>query len=84
VTSGIDGIYPAGLPVARVVSVERRADSGFARILLAPTASPDAVRHVMVLDPVGLQLPPKPEAPVAAPAPAGTSGGPRPSRSQLR
>jgi rod shape-determining protein MreC len=84
VTSGIDGIYPAGLPVARVVSVERRADSGFARILLAPTASPDAVRHVMVLDPLGLQLPPKPEAPAAAPAAAGIGGGPRPSRSQLR
>jgi rod shape-determining protein MreC len=62
VTSGIDGIYPPGLPVAKVVSVERRADSGFARILLAPTASPDAVRHVMVLDPLGAQLPPRPEA----------------------
>lgn len=83
VTSGLDGIYPAGLPVARVVSVERRADSGFARILLAPTAPPDAVRHVMVLDPLGQQLPPKPEAPVAAPTPAGT-GGSRPSRALLR
>ena len=64
VTSGIDGIYPPGLPVAKVISVERRADSGFARILLAPAASPDAVRHVMVLDPLGAQLPPRPEAPV--------------------
>jgi rod shape-determining protein MreC len=66
VTSGIDGIYPPGLPVARVVSVERRADSGFARIQLAPAASPDAVRHVMVLEPLGRQLPPKPEAQPAA------------------
>ncbi|MBL8330010.1 MAG: rod shape-determining protein MreC [Rubrivivax sp.] len=66
VTSGIDGVYPAGLPVARVVSVERRADSGFARILLLPVASPDAVRHVMVLDPTATQLPPRPEAPAAA------------------
>ena len=35
-TSGVDGVYPPGLPVARVTAVERRAESGFARILLAP------------------------------------------------
>jgi rod shape-determining protein MreC len=44
-----------------VVSVERKVDSGFARILLAPTASPDGVRHVLVLEPVGVQMPPRPE-----------------------
>lgn len=54
-TSGLDGIYPAGLPVAKVTSVERKADTGFARIVLAPTASPDGVRHVLVLEPVGRQ-----------------------------
>lgn len=79
VTSGIDGVYPPGLPVARVIDVERRADSGFARILLAPAASPDAVRHVLVLEPLAMQLPPKPEAPAAAPdpapAPKGRPGG---------
>lgn len=57
-TSGVDGVYPPGLPVAKVVSVERKIDSGFARILLAPSALADGVRHVMVLDPVGLQMPP--------------------------
>ena len=35
-TSGVDGLYPPGLPVARVVRVERRADSTFARIYCAP------------------------------------------------
>lgn len=60
-TSGVDGIYPPGVPVAKVVSVERKVDSGFARILLAPTASPDGVRHVLVLEPVGVQMPPRPE-----------------------
>ena len=60
-TSGVDGIYPPGVPVAKVVSVERKVDSGFARILLAPTASPDGVRHVLVLEPVGAQMPPRPE-----------------------
>lgn len=66
-TSGLDGVYPPGLPVATVVAVERRVESGFARIALAPVANPDGVRHVLVLEPVGLQLPPRPapEQPLA-------------------
>jgi rod shape-determining protein MreC len=58
-TSGVDGVYPPGLPVARVLAVERRAESGFARILLAPSASADGVRHVLVLEPLAQQLPPR-------------------------
>jgi len=65
-TSGVDGIYPPGLPVARVTGVERRAESGFARITLAPSARPDGVRHVLVLEPLALQLPPRPEPDPAA------------------
>ena len=59
-TSGVDGIYPPGLPVAKVTSVDRKNDSGFARIVLAPIAQPDGVRHVMVLEPVGAQMPARP------------------------
>jgi len=59
-TSGVDGVYPPGLPVAKVVSVDRKVDSGFARIVLAPAAVPDGARHVMVLEPVGLQMPARP------------------------
>ncbi len=66
-TSGIDGVYPPGLPVAKVVSVERRVESGFARIALEPLAPPDAVRHVLLLEPLAVQLPPRPEP---SPAPA--------------
>jgi rod shape-determining protein MreC len=62
VTSGIDGVYPAGIAVAKVLSVERKADSGFARILLTPAAAADGMRHVLLVEPVGLQLPPKPES----------------------
>ena len=65
-TSGVDGVYPPGLPVARVTAVDRKLDSGFARIVLAPAASPDGVRHVMVLEPIGLQLPARPEPPAEA------------------
>ncbi len=68
-TSGVDGIYPPGLPVARVTQVDRRIETSFARIALQPVASPDSVRQVLVLEPIGLQLPPRPEA-VAEPASA--------------
>jgi rod shape-determining protein MreC len=66
-TSGVDGIYPPGLDVARVVKVDPRADSSFARIALVPTASADGVRHVLVLEPMAMQLPPRP-APEPEPA----------------
>ena len=64
-TGGLDGIYPPGLPVARVTGVERRVESGFARIQLQPVADPGGVRHVLVLEPVSAQLPPRPAAPEA-------------------
>ncbi|WP_395699518.1 rod shape-determining protein MreC [Aquabacterium sp.] len=60
-TSGVDGVYPPGLPVAKVARVDRKVDSGFARILLAPAAPVDGVRHVLVLEPLSAQLPPPPE-----------------------
>jgi rod shape-determining protein MreC len=65
-TSGLDGIYPPGLLVAKVVNVERRAESGFARVLLKPEANADGVRHVLVLEPLSAQLPQRP-APVVEP-----------------
>lgn len=52
VTSGVDGIYPAGLRVARVVSVQRPRDAAFARVLCAPLGDVDAGRHVLVLAPL--------------------------------
>ena len=38
-TSGVDGVYPPGLPVAKVMKVERKAESGFARITAAPAGA---------------------------------------------
>jgi rod shape-determining protein MreC len=66
-TSGVDGVYPPGLAVARVTAVDRKVDTGFARVALAPMASPDGVRHVLVLEPLSVQLPPRPEPPVDDP-----------------
>ncbi len=33
VTSGLDGVYPPGLPVAKVVRVDKQADTAFARVI---------------------------------------------------
>ena len=49
VTSGIDGTYPAGLPVANVVRIERDAENTFARALCRPVAGIDRGRYVLVL-----------------------------------
>lgn len=68
-TSGVDGVYPPGLPVARVDRVERRTDSAFARIHCVPMAQVSGALHVMVLSPIGAQLPQWPESPATAPAP---------------
>ncbi len=64
-TSGIDGIYPPGLPVARITDIQRRADSAFARIQAQPLAQVAAVRHLLVLQPLKNQLPPPPADPPA-------------------
>ncbi len=49
VTSGLDGTYPPGLPVASVVRVERDASSTFARVLAQPTAGVERGRYALVL-----------------------------------
>jgi rod shape-determining protein MreC len=70
-------VYPPGVPVAKVASIDRRAEAGFARIVLTPVAGPDGVRHVLVLEPTGLQLP----APAAsAVEPAGKPGAKKKAR----
>lgn len=51
-TSGIDGIYPAGLPVAKVARVERQAGTAFARIFCTPLAAIDQHRFLLALEPV--------------------------------
>jgi len=63
-TSGVDGVYPPGIPVARVVKIERRADSVFARILCESLARVQGARHVMVLEPVKLTQPSFKELPL--------------------
>lgn len=59
-TSGVDGVYPPGLPVARIDKIERRADSAFARIYCVPLAITSGAKHVMVLKPLSAQIPQRP------------------------
>lgn len=49
VTSGLDGIYPAGLAVARVMEVEHKSADAFAKIVCQPAAGIDRHRQLLVL-----------------------------------
>ncbi|MES2192625.1 MAG: rod shape-determining protein MreC [Pseudomonadota bacterium] len=69
-TSGVDGVYPPGLPVAKISRIERRAESAFAKIYCSPVALVTAARNVMVVKPVSAQIPPRPEPVAEAPVPA--------------
>ncbi|MGH8672053.1 MAG: rod shape-determining protein MreC [Burkholderiales bacterium] len=49
VTSGIDGVYPAGLPVAVVEKIERDTASAFARITCVPSAGVGQHEQLLIL-----------------------------------
>lgn len=61
-TSGIDGVYPAGLHVATISHIERRTDAAFARIQADPIAH-KLGRHLLVLQQASELPAPPPEAP---------------------
>jgi rod shape-determining protein MreC len=77
VTSGIDGTYPQGLAVARVVSLERDTGQVFARITARPLAGVDRGRHLLVLGDAE-PPPPRPEEP------AETEAARKPGRTKTR
>jgi rod shape-determining protein MreC len=51
VTSGLDGVYLPGLPVAKIVKIDRDAAYTFARILCQPLAGVERNGQVLVLAP---------------------------------
>jgi len=71
VTSGIDGTYPPGLPVATVSRIERDSSQAFARIVCDPAAGIDKHRFVLVLSSDQKQ----PAYPETGEAPAGKRTG---------
>ena len=81
-TSGIDGVYPAGLHVGRIARIDRRVDSSFVRVHAEPMAT-ERGRHLLVLLPFkDWPEPPKQEVGKAAKskgtAPAMPAAGAKP------
>jgi rod shape-determining protein MreC len=60
VTSGIDGVFPTGLPVATVSRIDRDAALQFARVICTPTGEPGNHREVLVVATPLADLPPRP------------------------
>jgi rod shape-determining protein MreC len=61
VTSGLDGMYPAGLAVAKVVQVENVAQGAFGRVVCQPLAGIDRHRQLLIV----MSDQPAPQRPVA-------------------
>jgi rod shape-determining protein MreC len=60
VTSGLDGLYPAGLPVGTIGRVERDVKDQFARVIVHPAAAVDANTALVVLQLTAAPLPAPP------------------------
>lgn len=59
-TSGLDGIYPAGIPVAKITAIERGGANQFARVICSPLAGSTSSRYLLVLAVEADLLPPPP------------------------
>lgn len=70
ITSGLGGVFPAGLPVATITDISRPEGESFAVAEATPQGAPDRARFVLVLTPAPSETPalesPAPER--AAPA----------------
>jgi rod shape-determining protein MreC len=62
VTSGLDGVYLPGLPVAKVVRIDRDASFAFAKIHCEPLAGVERYGQVLVIS-GPKSLPPPPDEP---------------------
>lgn len=77
VTSGLDGIYLPGFPVAKVIHIERNSAYSFARIYCTPIAGVENFGEVMILDP-------RPPLPPRPPETAATGRGADDDKNELR
>lgn len=66
VTSGLDGVYPPGLAVARVERIERATTDQFAHVVMRPLAGVESHKHLLVLLTEPARLPVAPAAGEAA------------------
>jgi rod shape-determining protein MreC len=67
VTSGLDGMYPAGLAVAKVVQVEKVAAGAFGRVVCQPLGGVDRNRQLLIVM-SGAARAPRPADPPTPPA----------------
>ncbi|QEL57416.1 rod shape-determining protein MreC [Chromobacterium paludis] len=65
VTSGLDGVYPEGIPVAMVTRVEHNAGAAFTRINTVPLAGVQQTRYVLALQ--AKPMPARPADPTPPP-----------------
>jgi len=63
VTSGIDSVFPPGVPVARVGKVDRNAGAAFLRVSCAPYAGVQSSRYVLVVSEKSMPPAPAPLQP---------------------
>ena len=67
-TSGLDALYPPGLPVGRIERIERGGDNDFVKVLIAPTAEIQNNHLLVVLQVDTSAIPPAPPAETIDPA----------------
>lgn len=63
ITSGLDGKYPKGIPVARVISVAPSNYTEFMTIYAEPLVDMQHIEEVMLLEPTGIVKPPMVDTP---------------------
>ncbi len=73
ITSGLGGVYPAGYPAAKVVSVDINPSLPFAKITALPTAHLDRGRQVLLVWPPDSKPAVEPESQSDAEQPAATA-----------
>jgi len=59
-TSGLDALYPPGLPVGRIERIERGGDNDFVKVLIAPTAEIQNNHLLVILQVDTSAIPPAP------------------------
>jgi rod shape-determining protein MreC len=60
ITSGLDGVYPPGLAVARVERIDQATTDQFARVVMTPLAGVENHKHLLILLTEPARLPPAP------------------------
>jgi rod shape-determining protein MreC len=61
ITSGIDGLYPSGLPVAKIIKIERDPAYPFSRVACTPLAGVERNRHLLIVGAAPIPVLPPPE-----------------------